>query len=223
MNNKPISKYKIKQIMNCFCLDLTATQTSLLLEINRNTINRYYTNFRQAIYSYQETQKQKFVGAVELDESYFGRSRIKGTPGVKLKGRSTNKQPVFGIYERGGRVYTEIVSDVTKSTLQAIVRGKVSLESIIHTDKWKAYNGLVDVGYHKHFRVNHSKEFSNKKCHINGIESFWSFTKRRLAKFNGVKSNFHLHLKECEWRFGKNEKSLMASLASIIKDFSNIC
>jgi transposase-like protein len=62
----------------------------------------------------------------------------------------------------------------------------------------RGYDGLVDAGYEKHFRVNHSKEYANKKCHINGIESFWSFTKRRLQKVNGVKINFELHLKECE-------------------------
>lgn len=33
---------------------------------------------------------------------------------------------------------------------------------------------------------------------VNGIESFWSFTKRQLAKFNGVSVNFELHLKESE-------------------------
>jgi len=33
------------------------------------------------------------------------------------------------------------------------------------------------------------------------MESFWSFTKRRLNKFNGTKKNFELHLKECEWRW----------------------
>ena len=37
--------------------------------------------------------------------------------------------------------------------------------------------------------------------HINGIESFWSFAKRRLAKFNGTTRNFELHIKECEWRW----------------------
>ena len=58
--------------------------------------------------------------------------------------------------------------------------------------------GLVDVGYSKHFRVSHGdNEFARDgHCHINGIESFWSFTKRRLAKFNGVSVNFELHLKE---------------------------
>jgi len=54
---------------------------------------------------------------------------------------------------------------------------------------------LVDVGYNKHYRVNHgNNEFSKGQgIHINGIENFWSFTKRRLSKFNGVKKYFELH------------------------------
>ncbi len=37
---------------------------------------------------------------------------------------------------------------------------------------------------------------------MNGIENFWSFAKRRLAKFNGVsRETFLLHLKECEFRY----------------------
>ena len=49
----------------------------------------------------------------------------------------------------------------------------------------------------------HSKnEFARGKNHVNGIESFWSFCKRRMAKFNGIDSDkFHLHLKECEFRY----------------------
>ena len=64
----------------------------------------------------------------------------------------------------------------------------MSIESILYTDGWRGYNGLVDVGYGRHFRVNHgANEFSKGGgIHINGIESFWSFTKRRLAKFNLV-------------------------------------
>ncbi len=44
-------------------------------------------------------------------------------------------------------------------------------------------------------QTNGKNEFAHGNCHINGIESFWSFTKRRLAKFNGVTANFELHLK----------------------------
>ena len=48
------------------------------------------------------------------------------------------------------------------------------------------------------------------KCHINGIENFWSFAKRRLAKFNGCKSEvFVIHLKECEYRYNhRNDEKL---------------
>ena len=55
-------------------------------------------------------------------------------------------------------------------------------------------------------------------CHINGIESFWSFTKRRLAKFNGVKVNFELHLKECEWRWKKEPETLSIELWEMLKN-----
>jgi len=54
---------------------------------------------------------------------------------------------------------------------------------------------------------------------VNSIESLWSFTKRRLAKFNGVKVNFSLHLKECEWRWNKNYVDLENDLCSIINKF----
>jgi len=47
--NKGLSNYKIKKIMKHFCEDITASKTSALLDINRNTINRYDTLFRQKI------------------------------------------------------------------------------------------------------------------------------------------------------------------------------
>ena len=84
----------------------------------------------------------------------------------------------------------------------SIIQGKVLEGSTINTDGWKAYDGLVLNGY-DHYRVFHSHdEFARGKCHVNGIESFWSYAKRRLAKFNGLTDEkFYLHLKESEWRF----------------------
>ena len=51
--------------------------------------------------------------------------------------------------------------------------------------------------------VFHSKDESARgKAHVNVIESFWYFTKRRLARFNGLSDKtFYLHLKESEFRF----------------------
>ena len=219
--NIKLSRYRITKIRKCFCIDIPASKTALLLGINRNTVNKHFMYFRHAICYHQSMQLQKLTGEVELDESYFGAKRVRGNK-VKLKrGRGTLKQPVFGVFERDGRVYTEIVPDCTKATLQAIILGKVSLDTVIHTDGWRSYDGLVDVGYDKHYRVNHgANEFSrgNGK-HINGMESFWSFAKRRLAKFNGVKVNFVLHLKECEWRWHKTFTDLENELVLIVKQY----
>ena len=49
-------------------------------------------------------------------------------------------------------------------------------ESIIYSDTWKAYDGLVDYGAKAHYRVKHSKnEFAKgNNNHINGIENFFA-------------------------------------------------
>ena len=207
----------LKKIIRCFCIDIPASKTALLLELNRNTINRWYGIFRESIYSHQTDLKDKLVGKVEVDESYFGAKRHRGFHGKLKRGRGTLKQPVFGVFERDGKVYTEIVPDCKKQTLQAVILGKVALSSVIYSDGWRGYNGLVDVGYSKHFRVNHSaNEFAHGNCHINGIESFWSFTKRRLSKFNGVTKNFELHLKESEWRWKRDTDELSKELWKLI-------
>ena len=206
--------------MWAFAVDLTATQTAHLLRLDRKTVNRYYGLFRAAIHAHQCRQIAALVGVVECDESYFGQARPRGVPGPRKRGRGTNKPPVFGIFERGGAVFTEIVPDVKAKTLQGLIRGKVSLESVVMTDDWQAYDGLVDVGYDKHFHIKkYRKEgspFTNGQVHVNGIESFWSYTKRRLARFNGVKTNFELHLKECEWRWGKNPDTILAELRKLL-------
>ena len=145
-------------------------------------------------------------GEVEIDESYFGPRRVRGKPGRGAGGKTI----VFGVFKRGDRVYTRIVPDVRKNTLCKAIRGRVSLHSIIHSDGWPGYDGLVEVGYKKHLRVHHGDdEFANSRSHINGIESFWSYAKHRLAKFHGVASHtFHLHLKETEFRFNHRRDDL---------------
>lgn len=217
VKSSKLSDYKTKKLIWYFCVDIPASKASLIAGVNRNTVNRFFQLFRMLVYEHQLQEFQKVIsGESELDEAYFGGKRKRGVPGKR--GRGTDKQPVFGIYERNKRVYTEIVPKCDKPTLQGIIRGRVSTEAIVHTDKWRGYDGLVDVGYGKHFRINHSKEFSDMKGnHINGIENFWSFTKRRLAKFNGVKVNFNYHLKESEWRYKKKPKQLYEELIVLLK------
>jgi len=71
MKHSKISTYKIKRILRCFCLELTAVQTSKQLNLNRNTVDRYYHIFREKITQYQEDNLKKLSGHIEIDESYF--------------------------------------------------------------------------------------------------------------------------------------------------------
>ena len=105
-------------------------------------------------------------------------------------------------------------------SLQAIIRGRADIKSVIHTDGWAGYDGLVDLGFEKHFRVNHGEnEFSDYDGnHINGIESFWAFAKSRLAKFRGVRSDlFELHIRETEFRFNNRNADIYKLLLKMLR------
>ena len=194
--------------MKCFSLDLTATQAAEMVGINRNTINAWYMKFRIALAEFQEEQAEQSSGEFELDESYFGGINKKThADGRRKRGRGAeNKIPVFGIKKRDdGSVYTQIIPNASKSTLYPIIKKLITKDdSIIYTDKFRTYDGLVFDGY-KHYRINHSKCYSNRKgVHINGIENFWGFAKQRLSRFHGIsRKNFYYHLKECEFRYNK--------------------
>lgn len=210
-----ISEAKFRQIIRYFCLDFTASATAELTGISRPTVNKIYQKIRMRVAEICEA-KSPLSGEIEVDESYFGPKRVRGK-----RGRGAgNKTIVFGLLKRHGKVYTEIVPDASKAKLQGVIRGKVSIDSVIHSDGWRGYNGLVDIGYSKHYRVHHGdNEFVRGNSHINGIESFWSFAKRRLLKFNGVpKETFYLHLKECEYRFNNRKENLYGK---ILNEFRN--
>ena len=209
-----ISEQKFRQIVKLFAEDLNATQISNLTGISRPTINKYLHAIRKRIVEFCELNSP-LIGEIEVDESYFGARRVKGKRGRGAYGKTI----VFGLLKREGKVYTEIIPDVKAATLQALIRGHVEIDSVIHSDSWRGYDGLVDIGYNKHFRVHQGKnEFVRGKSHINGIESFWSYAKIRLVKFRGIdKKNFNLHLKECEFRFNHRGEDLYKILLEIFR------
>ena len=192
-----ISDKKFRLILRCFCEDYTAEQTAKRSAVSRVSINTLYTKFRLRIIGLVGLNGE-LDGEVEVDESYFGAKRVRGKRGRGARG----KTPVVGLLKRQGQVYTQVVKNCTKEQLMPILRGKILGNTTVYTDGWKSYDGLVLNGY-KHYRIHHSaNEFARGKNHVNGIESFWSYAKRRMIKFNGIrKEKFLLHLKESEFRW----------------------
>jgi transposase-like protein len=209
-----ISEARFRHLLRCFALDLSATQTAKMTGISVRSVNPIFQRLREKLA--RECKKlSPFRGDLEADESYFGPHRVRGRRG-RGAGRKTI---VFGLLKRDDKVYTQIMSNVSRAALQAVIRHHASFDSTIHTDGWSGYDGLVDLGYERHFRVHHGdNEFAVGPNHINGIESFWGFAKHRLTKFHGVsKCTFPLHLKETEFRFNHRNHDLYKVLLSLLR------
>lgn len=209
-----ISEARFRQVVRLFALDLEATKIAHLTKLSRRTVNRYVQGVRHRMAAACE-RHAPFRGQVELDESYFGRRRVRGKRGRGASGKTI----VFGLFKRNGYVYTEIVPNAQKRTLLRVIRGHVALSSVLHSDGWRGYDGLVDLGYRKHFRIQHHLNvFADRRTHINGIESFWSAAKTRLARRRGVRAEyFYLHLKESEFRFNHRRDDLYRVLLDLVR------
>lgn len=206
-----ISSQQFLSILKLFELEISGLKCSKEMKINPKTVARIYKMLRQSLI------EPDFLlsGEVEMDESYFG-GRRKGNRGRGAAG----KVPVFGILERDGKVSLEIVKDVSSETLHELALQKVKRGSLIYTDRFRSYNGLVSYGF-KHKRINHAKRFANGKVYINGIEGFWSYAKERLIKFHGVgKENFIYYIKEMEFRYNNRNEELFERIIEIFANYS---
>jgi len=211
LENSKVIFSKFLLVLKLFELEVSVLKASKESKLAYRTTYRLYELIREKIY--QETTKVgKLSGEVEMDESYFG-GRRKGKRG---RG-AANKIPVFGILERNGKVKVEVVKDVKAETLLRETIKKVKRGSLIYTDKYKSYDGLVMYGF-KHERIDHSKRFGNGKVYINGIEGFWSYAKERLMKYHGVSpKTFPLYIKELEFRYNNRDKDLFDVILNLFR------
>jgi transposase len=216
MRRSRLSKTVQHRLVEHFVAGSTARCAAALVGVNFKTACYYFQRLRELIAHHTEqAANEVFGGEIEVDESYFGGTR-KGKRGRGAAG----KVPVFGLLKRGGRVYAKIIPDASTATLMPIIEHKVVPDSIVYSDCWRGYNAL-DVSEFKHYRINHSKLFADKKNHINGIENFWNQAKRHMRKFNGIpRQHFGLFLKECEWRFNNpRPQAQLKQLKQWVADF----
>lgn len=225
-----ITVAKRNKLIKCFAMDMDATNAAQIAKVSRPCANRWYRHFRELIY--QATRRApRLFGEIEMDQADFGgrgRKRMQALLKRYAKVmphseymkkakeiRREHKVQVFGILQRGGLVYAHIIPRADKRTLMPIVRLVAEPGATVYTDKWRGFTELGLDGY-DHRSVNHSEEYVDQKGnHINGIESFWSFAKRRLTKFNGIaRTTLPLHIKECEFRY--NNKDVAAALKKIL-------
>lgn len=173
-----------------------------------------------------------FSGTVEVDETYLGgqkknktkkqlrKERLNGNE--SKRGHGTNKQPVFGILTRQGKVFARLVDATEAVDLLPIITKKVRAGSRICSDTWRAYTGLAAKGY-VHRTVEHQKkEYVLGKNHINGLEGFWGYLKRQLAAKGGVKRKYlSLFLGEYVWRYNYRGLTTEKQVSRLMKKIIN--
>ena len=73
--------------------------------------------------------------------------------------------PLGGLLKRNGNVYTQVVKNCSKKELEPLILKHTGLGTV-YSDKWAAYDGLVNYTVKEHHRINHgADEFASN--HIN--------------------------------------------------------
>ncbi len=140
----------------------------------------------------------KLNGVVEIDETYVGgKARNR-------RGRGTaQKTPVLSLVERGGRVRSTPVANVTAKNLKAVIRREVAEASHIMTDDLASYRGLA-TELARHSVVRHTRgEYVRGKAHTNTVEGYFSLLKRGInGTFHHVsRRHLHRYCNECDFRY----------------------
>ena len=178
------------------------------------TIVRYYTILREYVKSYMANAGP--IGGpgqiVQIDEALIGRRKYH-------RGRVVQGTWVLGMISSDGHVRFEVVKDRKRDTLEGVIVRNVICGSTIHTDEWRSYNRLRQLGY-AHATVNHSQRFvSPGGVHTQAIESQWRHIRRRFSKGGVPHACIESYLAEYVWRRAcrRSRTDLFASLISIIK------
>jgi len=134
---------------------------------------------------------------VEADETFVG-GRIQNMhKDRKLRyqqagGQKGGKAIVHGMLDRDARqVRAQIVPNVTRETLQAVLLKNVKHGSKLYTDDAVAYMDGLQSRY-VHEVVNKTQSYVRGRIHVNGMENFWSLLKRSLKGTYVAVEPFHL-------------------------------
>jgi transposase-like protein len=193
------------------------------LRLSNKTCVKLSKFFRSVVFDKMVTKFEPIGGVgktVEIDESKFGKRKYN-------RGHRVNGQWVLGGYEREtGLVFMVPVEKRDRETLLPIIQKWVKPGTTIHSDLWKAYNGLdTDPNYkYVHLTVNHSQTYKDPTTGActNGIEGTWRPVKvlynssgRRKAFFNGYLAKY-MFLKWCKYSNQDQLKSLFGAAKGLL-------
>jgi len=138
---------------------------------------------------------------VEADETYVG---------GKAKNRAYKdpppKEAVMSLVERGGKVRSFHVAEVTAATLKPIIADAIASDSHFRTDESGVY-WKIGESFASHKTVNHSiSEYVRGDAYTNTVEGYFSILKRGIYGVYHHVSQGHLKRYLGEFDFRYNER-----------------
>lgn len=151
---------------------------------------------------------------IEADETYVGGKEKNKHVGKRSAGNigGTGKAIVFSLVERGGRVRSHVVPNVTGDTLREVLKVHANKRSALMTDDAGQYRHMGSLL--PHYVVNHSADEYVRRlgngilAHTNTAEGFFSILKRGIngCYFHVSEAHLHRYLAEFDFRYSNRER-----------------
>lgn len=147
---------------------------------------------------------------VEADETYIGGKEKNKHANKRVKGNigGTGKEIVFSLVERGGKVRSRHLPEVSAKTLRPILIAQVNSKTFLMTDDAGQYRHMGRDFSHQ--TVNHGiGEYVRGHAHTNTIESYFALLKRGVTGTYHHVSQRHLKRYLAEFDFRYNERAVL--------------
>ncbi|MBC7828078.1 MAG: hypothetical protein H7122_10045 [Chitinophagaceae bacterium] len=214
LKNARIPERKVRELLNLFCEDLTATQIANISGISRITVNAYLKLIRTQISQYCE-EHNPCCNNNQLIPFISNNPVVTNAHDVN----QTSENHFYGIFKSEQCIYTRNILTPDSIWLNNWVRGKISVENdILVQNNLHIFEAIADLSRAKLLRVNTGLYSTRGKSKIDEIDLFWGIMKSRIVKFRGLNSNTtYLHIKESEFRYNNRNADLFAIIHSLIQ------
>lgn len=188
---------------------MSALQIGRLLGLSKKTAWFLCHRIRESL---RETKPDMLGGdgkVVEFDETYVGGKEKNKHIGKRNKRNigGAGKEAVFALVERGGKVRSHHVPNVSAKTLRPIIDKQIAEATRTISDDGGA---RVRHGSPDHHSVNHSiGEYVRGDIHTNTIEGYFSIMKRGISGVYHHVSQQHPKRYLAEYDFRYNERSAL--------------
>ncbi|KAG0781321.1 hypothetical protein G6F57_012243 [Rhizopus arrhizus] len=220
--HRNLPSYETLSILYFWRLKVRCMTTSTMVGCSPNTVRKTLTDWYQVLQDLQQNDCK--IGGydadgnpivVEIDESKFGKRnyhRGHRVEGVWVVG-GVEKTP-----ER--KCFLVVVNNRNTETTDSIIQNFVADGSIVHTNCWRAYENMVNLGMNLINRtVNHNVTLRDDDVRTNTIEETWNGIEINATPALRTKKMIPWLLIEFIWQ-RKHHNNIFNGIISCLKNVS---